>query len=254
MRVLSYNILDGGKGREQALGDVIESQRPDVVAIAEADEKDVIESLARRLNMDFILAPADKGAVALLSRFLIRDSINHGAIRPHLQKGFLEASVADSTGAPWTCCVLHFHAHALETDERTREVQLEQVLQATARLRNDRVQHLLMGDFNSISPVQQINPAKVKKSTREEWEKNGNQVPRRVIQRLLDEGYVDTLHAVDAHQAATRGSFSTECPGQRVDFIFAWGMDPSRIQSAWIVHNDVARKASDHYPVAAEIR
>ena len=51
MRLVSYNILDGGEGRTEALADVIESQRPDVVAMVEAENSAVVEQIANRLKI-----------------------------------------------------------------------------------------------------------------------------------------------------------------------------------------------------------
>ena len=75
----------------------------------------------------------------------------------------------------------------------------------------------------------------------------------RFVQRLLDAGYVDTLHAVRGEEAAGTGSFSTQFPGQRVDYVFAHGVSPSRLKSAWVEHDRLAKYASDHFPVGVEI-
>src|SRR5207249_11844993 len=86
MRIFSYNILDGGAGRADPLAEVIEAQRADVVALIEADFMPTLERIAGRLKMDFIHAPGKKGSVALLSRWPIRETINHGLLRPALTK------------------------------------------------------------------------------------------------------------------------------------------------------------------------
>ena len=38
MRIVRYNILDGGEGRADPLAEVIEAQRPDLVALVEATD------------------------------------------------------------------------------------------------------------------------------------------------------------------------------------------------------------------------
>ena len=110
-----------------------------------------------------------------------------------------------------------------------------------------------MGDFNAVSPTQEVDPEKCKPSTRREWAANGGHLPRRVVQSVLDAGYTDSLHALHPEQAMTAGTFSTQFPGQRVDYIFTHGIDRSRIQAAWIEFDRLAKYASDHFPVAAEI-
>ena len=113
--------------------------------------------------------------------------------------------------------------------------------------------HLLCGDFNANAPYQRIDPAKCKPKLRAAWEAQGGQLPRRVVQRLLDAGYVDTLHAVDRVAGEAEGTFTTEHPGQRVDYIFAHGIAPDRIRRAWIVNPPPAKDASDHFPVATDL-
>jgi exodeoxyribonuclease III len=253
MRLVSYNILDGGEGRADALAAVIEARRPDVVGLVEAESLPVLERIAARLKMDFIQALGKKGASALLSRWPIAETINHAPLQKNITKSLLEARVIEPTGREWFFGVLHFHAHAAENDERIREAELADVLDIFARHRTAATPHLLLGDTNANSPVQQIDPAKCKKSTRQEWQTNGGHIPRRVIQRLLDEGYTDTLSAVDPAKASTLGTFDTEHPGQRVDFIFTWGFDRSKIKDAWIQYAPGAKDASDHYPVGAEV-
>ena len=72
-------------------------------------------------------------------------------------------------------------------------------------------------------------------------------------QRLDDAGYADSLRAFDEQTAATSVSFTTLHPGQRVDYVFTWGIESSRVRDAWVETDRLARYASDHYPVGAEI-
>lgn len=253
MRIVSYNILDGGEGRADPLAEVIEAQRPDVVGLVEATDLAVIERIARRLNMDFIHAPGRTQASALLTKWTLRESVNHAILQEQLSKSLLEAIVVDDAGVEWVFGVVHLHAHAAEADERVREQEIRVVLDAFASHRAAGAAHILMGDFNAVSPLQQIDPARCKPSTREQWTANGNQLPRRVVQSILHAGYTDSLHALHPEQAATAGTFSTQFPGQRVDYIFTHGIDRSRIHAAWIEYDRLAKYASDHFPAAVEI-
>jgi endonuclease/exonuclease/phosphatase family metal-dependent hydrolase len=253
MRILSYTILDGGTRRTAALYSVIQSQSPDVVGLVEAEDPAVVEDLAGRLEMDFVLGMGNYKASAILSRHPIRESINHAPLHGELTKSLLEATVVDAGGDEWKLGVLHLHAQALEVDEVVREREIEIVLKVFEPDRTAGRGHLLMGDFNSNAPGQVIDPAKCKPSTREAWKKNGGAIPRRVVQRMLDAAYVDTFAAIKPERAFTSGSFSTEFPGQRVDYIFAHSIDPRRIKRAAIVFDGDAGEASDHFPVGVEI-
>lgn len=253
MRILSYNILDGGASRLSLLQRVIEAERPDVVGLVEAHDPHVVDVLARGLGMDFIHAPGNKKASALLSRFPIRYSVNHAPLRPKLTKSLLEAAVVDPSGLEWTFGVLHLHAHATDRDESIRETELTEVLEIFRRHREAVRPHILMGDFNANAPSQQIEPTLCKASTREEFYGNGGYLPRRAIARVLDAGYVESLHALYPVMSATCGSFSTESPGQRVDYIFTFGIEPKRLIKGRIAYDEPARDASDHYPAFLEL-
>jgi exodeoxyribonuclease-3 len=252
MRIVSYNILDGGDGRAEQLGQVIEAQRPDLVALVEADSVAVVEQIAGGLKMDYIRAEGEGHAVALLSRSAIVETINHGALggKPRC---LLEVLVREAGGREWVLGVTHFHARAYEADEVEREAEAASLLEVFARHRAAKTPHLLMGDFNANSPIQRIDPEKCKPKTREAWKANGDRIPRRVIGKLLEAGYVDTLHALHGEAAGSMGSFSTEFPGQRVDYVFAYGFGREALREAWIEQGHGAKEASDHFAVGVEV-
>jgi endonuclease/exonuclease/phosphatase family metal-dependent hydrolase len=254
MRIACYNILTGGEGRADPLIEVLIAQRADVIGLVEAEDPTVLERMARRLKMDYVQAMGNQsGASALLSRFPIRDSVNHAASEPELSKSLLRASVVDPAGRVWQFGVVHLHARAGEADERRREAELGIVLKTFEPLRRQGAPHVLLGDFNANSPVQQIDLARCKPSTREQAAANGGEIPRRVIQRMLNEGYADTYYSVNPQEARTRGTFTTQFPGQRVDYVFTHSIAAERIKAAWIEYDRLATYASDHYPIGVEI-
>lgn len=98
MRIVVYNILKGGEGRADPLAEVIEAQKADIVALIEADDLTVLDRIAGRLKMEVIHAPAGKHAVALLSRWPIVNSVNHGALWETPAGCLLEAGVRTTGG------------------------------------------------------------------------------------------------------------------------------------------------------------
>lgn len=253
MRIVSYNILDGGEGRADPIAEVLLAQRPDVVALVEADHVEVLERIARRLEMDYIRAEGNAGhAVALLSRFAITQSINHAAVRA-LPRCLLEATVQPPGGLEMTFGVVHFGPYAFEADETEREAEAEALLEVFAPHRQARRAHILAGDFNSNSPIQQIDPARCSLRTREAFEANGGRIPRRVVQRMLEAGYLDSLAVVEPGRAGTWTSFTTQYPGQRVDYLFTYGLADRDIKAGWIEQDRLAKYASDHFPVGVEV-
>jgi exodeoxyribonuclease-3 len=253
MRLVSYNILNGGEGRADPLAEVILAQRPDVVALVEADVPAVVERIARRLDMDYVIARGQLDASALLSRWPIRRSINHAALAPALTRSFLEAEVIAPTGQAWPIGVVHLQSGATDAAEDGRLVELAIVLDRLNPHRLAGTPHLLCGDFNSNAPYQRIDPARCKGKTQKAWTANGGRLPHRVVETLVANGYVDAYHTRHDEQQQMVGSFTTQKPGQRVDYIFAHGVPAPQINDAWIEQDRLAKYASDHYPVAVEI-
>src|SRR5687768_11168879 len=112
MRLVSYNILDGGAERCDALLGVIERARPDVVALIEADDSSVVALLAGRLRMDSIQAAGASHEVALLSRWPIVQTVNHGLLRSHAVPCFLEATIMTPGGEELPIGILHLRPYA----------------------------------------------------------------------------------------------------------------------------------------------
>jgi endonuclease/exonuclease/phosphatase family metal-dependent hydrolase len=204
--------------------------------------------------MDYIHACGGAKPAALLSRWPIAQTIDHAALRNCGIKALLEATVIDPQRREWVVGVVHLAARAFEEDEQRRLAELNVALDVFKPHRDARRPHLLAGDFNANAPYQHIDPQKCKPTTRRAWLANGGQVPRRVVQTLLDAGYLDSLLAVNPEHATHLGSFTTQFPGQRVDYIFSFGLDRPMILDAWIEHDRLAKYASDHFPVGADIR
>jgi len=253
MRLVSYNILDGGKGRADPLAEVIVAQQPDVVALVEADDHDVVDRIADRLKMDRIMVAGRRHGAAVLCRWTIVESINHALLHEEFSDCLLEAQLAGPDGQAWTVAAVHLHPHATDADERRREREVDAILRIFSAHRRDGVPHILAGDFNANSPIQDVKPQDCKPRTRKEIEANGGVLPRRAIAKLLEGGYVDTLDVVQPAAARSAGSFTTQYPGQRVDFIFTHGIEPARLSEARIEHDRLARYASDHFPVMVQI-
>ena len=253
MRIVSYNILDGGIGRADPVAEVLQAQNADVIALIEADDPDVVSRIANRLGMDYVTAPGHGHSVALLSRLTIAQSLNHALLTPGPSRCLLEASIRMPRGTLLPVFVVHFCAGAYEADEARREAELAMLLSATDGLRAASSPHVLAGDFNANSPHQRIDVAAAKSSTRKAFEANGRVLPRRVVARLTAVGYADTLHAVRPDAAPTEATFTTHEPQQRVDYVFAYGVPADKISDAWVERDRLAKYASDHFPVGAEI-
>lgn len=168
-RIVSYNILaggynmreSGGKRTEQLLK-IIRSAQPDVVGLPEAINQQVsgrmvIEDLADVLGMQLIKGGKPRSSreyqTALMTRLPVVSIKNHE--RPGvLARPLLEVCVEEAGGQHLTIFVIHLSAafnHGWAgSGIRMREVR--EILDIMAPLRAAGKPHLLMGDFNSLSP------------------------------------------------------------------------------------------------------
>ena len=253
MRLLTYNILDGGEGRADPLAEVILAQRADVVALVEADVPAVVERIAKRLGMDYAIGQGGTHAAALLSRWPLLHTVNHAALDPRLTRAFLEAVVQSPAGQAWPIGVIHLPAQATEAAEDAR---IHELAIALDRFKGHRVAnrpHLICGDFNSNAPYQRIDPARCKIKTQEAYAANGHKLPTRVVEAMVGCGYLDTYHVLRDERQELVGSFTTQHPGQRVDYVFAFAVPAHHVRDAWVERDRLAKYASDHFPVGVEI-
>ena len=255
MRIVSYNILDGGIGRADPIAEVLLAQRPDVVGLVEADDPAILDRIAWRLGWDFISAPGRDGdTAALLTRGRILSSINHVPLAEHATppRSFLEAVVRVDE-KDLRIGLLHTSGRASEEREKDREKEIAFVLDRFKGAREANEPHVLMGDFNANSPHWTLVPDRLAKKTKKWLDHNGGHIPRRVIEAVEAAGYVDTFRAADPEAARVAATFTTFEPGQRLDYIFTYGFQPEAIRSAWIEQDRLAAFASDHFPVGAEL-
>jgi endonuclease/exonuclease/phosphatase family metal-dependent hydrolase len=154
-RILSYNILAGGKRRVDQLTKIISSAHPDIIGLAEATSLRAVEEMADRLGMQYrISGNSTEGQdwqIALLSRLPIVET--HAYERPGiLTKPLLEACVEEGDGRKLTVFVTHMAAAFYQGrgGDSIRRREAQEILRIMASKRG--TPHLLIGDFNAIAP------------------------------------------------------------------------------------------------------
>lgn len=249
MRLLSYNILKGGTGRERHLAAVINDAAPDIVVFQEATNPAVIENLAHLCGMsqwgaqpDYSLGYAARAPVA-----------RHIWNRPRGSRhAFLELVLSDET----RIFGVHLSAvHAAWTE--TRRVRELRALLASIKAHQHGF-HLLAGDFNTVAPGDIFDPRKLPHRLRTLVWLSGGQIRWRTIRTILDAGYADVyrdMHQHDAQGAVISGfTFPTYAPHVRLDYVFVPTVFRDRVTSCEIYKHDACAAASDHYPLVCEWR
>lgn len=154
-RILSYNILVGGKRRVDKLTKIISSAHPDIVGLIEATSLQAIEEIADRLGMQYRMSGSytqgDHWQTALLSRLPIVEThvYTHS---DRLTHPLLEVCIEEEDGRKLKVFVTHLTAafNQGRGGDSIRRREIREILRIMASKRE--MPHLLMGDFNAIAP------------------------------------------------------------------------------------------------------
>ncbi|HZI18527.1 MAG TPA: endonuclease/exonuclease/phosphatase family protein [Pyrinomonadaceae bacterium] len=244
LRLLSYNIRRGGAGREALIAGVVRGCDPDLVILQEATLPAVVERLAGLLGFEHWGARAGH-SVAFMSRAEVTGSEWHPLVRAG--RGFLELSLDE---ARLRVFGVHLSAVHSEWTERRRLRETGLLLEKISE-RGDQF-HLLAGDFNSLAPNELLETRRLPPRLRPFVWLSGGRVRYRTVKLLLDAGYADAYRLL--HPAEPGYTFPTWDPHVRLDFVFLPTASAGRLKSCRVVSTGAdAARASDHYPLLAEV-
>jgi exodeoxyribonuclease-3 len=243
LKLLSYNIRFGGEKRAHLIGSVISECSPDVVILQEATNPAVVEEISGHAGL------AHWGArhghsVGFLSRLPIDHYEWH---QPSgMRHAFLAIKPADKD---LTIIGVHLSAIHSNLTERRRLRELSSLMQSIKV--NNNGPHLLAGDFNTLAPGERLDMSRLPRKLRLLALVLGGRVRFRTIQAMLDNGYIDAYRRLHSDEGYT---FPTWDPHVRLDYFFvpvAWS---GRVRSCEVkTEIPGAAKASDHFPLMAEI-
>jgi endonuclease/exonuclease/phosphatase family metal-dependent hydrolase len=153
-RILSYNILVGGARRIDQISKIISSAQPDIVGLVEATDPKVVEELAKRLDMQYVMSGRAKDVrdwqVAVLTRLpVVRTQVHNPGV---LTKPVLEVCIEEPNGRQLTVFVTHLSAGFNQNwaGDHIRRSEAQELLRIMAKRRG--TPQVLMGDFNALAP------------------------------------------------------------------------------------------------------
>ena len=253
MRLLSYNIREGGVGRAEQIAAVIKAASPDVVALQEARDPVVVERIARLTGFRFYGSRWSHS-----NGFLRRVRVIVHAWRrpPRTRHALLEVSLAD--GFP-RVFVLHLRAWFSKWSEqrRARELRglLDGIQEQLIKEKHAFAFHVLAGDFNALAPGERFDPSPMPAWIRGMIWLSGRDIARSTIEMMQADGYVDawrTLHA--DHESDPGYTFPVWSPHVRLDYVFTPAEYASRFVACEVRQiPDEVQIASDHFPLLVEI-
>jgi len=251
MKILTYNILCGGDGRQTGenrrprILALVKEAGPDILALQEAngfDDPAVLQNIADHLALPHIAlskgtlyADGENYNVALLSRYPM--SGIHRFPECEFQSAVLSAVIETPFG-PVSVCTAHLHAFK----EGKRRAELSCLLAHQKHYQDQ----ILLGDFNAISRSD-IYPADCG-----EFELTYD------VTDILNQHYVD-LFAQDPAQK--RPTFPTDLKvpynpiqPRRIDYIYASESLSRHVTGLRVLDSGKAHLASDHFPLLAEFK
>ena len=258
MRVMTYNILMGGRERVAQIAALVRSQRPDLLVLQECvgweDGCVQVRAVAEAMEVEADprharvgrSSPRGSGTcyhVSVFSREPM-ELVVHADPRV-LAHCIIEARL-DFAGAPLTLFGTHFNAN----DETLRVGEARHL---GSLLGSDGVSglRLLVGDLNALSREDPYPVDIAERFLQHGVRKYGHPPRFDVMEELGAQGWCDTLHAL----APARPWITAWRPhgnprlGLRTDYILASPGMLGRLRRAWIVPD---HEASDHAPVLAE--
>ena len=242
-RLLTYNILHGGTGRVDAIAQVINAVAPDLVLLQEATDAANVERLAEATGME------DGRTFQRQSLgFLSRKKVSFVQwIRPRVSRhAFLEVVPA---GDELRVFGVHLSAVHAAWTERRRVHELHALLKSVDQHREGF--HVLTGDFNTVAPGERFDMDKLPFRLKPLIWLSGGSVRWRTIQTVLDAGYVDAFKLKHPDDAGM--TLPTHDPHIRLDYVFVPHQHSTRVMACEVVRHPAATRASDHFPVVADL-
>ncbi len=246
IRLLSYNIKFGGRGRESAIAQVIRAAAVDVVLLQEATDPRVIERLSEETGMPH-WGSRPEHSMGFLTRIPVEHHTWHHPVNS--RHSFLELALE---GIPCRIFGLHLVAWFSKWTERKRARELRALLDGIRQ--HQEGCHLIAGDFNALAPGELLEVRKMPRWIRAMVWLSGNDIARDTIQLMLDEGYCDAWRQL--HPNDPGFTFPTWDPHVRLDYVFMPQREAPRIIVCEIVQTppELIRQASDHAPLLIELR
>jgi exodeoxyribonuclease III len=244
VKLLSYNIRFGGRRRERELAGVIRAVAPDIVVFQEAIDPDVIGRLSVATELPYWAARREH-SIGYISRLEISHHEWHypaGA-----KHSFLEIVLA---GSETRIFGLHLSSTFSKWSERRRVREIRALLKSIER--HQAGFHVLVGDFNTLAPGEILDVRRMPAWIRGLVWLSGRDIQRATIQLMRDSGYVDGYRML--HPDDKGYTFPVWDPHLRLDYVFVPSGFVDRLIRSEVVDRKEAVRASDHFPLFADLK
>lgn len=254
MKLMTYNILNGGEGDFDAVIQAINNEYPDFLTINEANGFDAnnsqkLKEFSGKTELPYYhlaLSGEYDYHVAVFSKKPFKESkeikpLMRAAISVLFETDFGDLSIIGTHLTPYT------------EDLRLPEIDLIAAAQKYCPNK------ILMGDMNSLSPsdgyeekiISELNEMQLKKYTTD------GKLRFDAISKIMSLGYTDTALIFNKEKESTAPTSINEYQAHsnmRLDYIFVSESLKNKIANYSVIKNPLTDKVSDHYPVTVELK
>ncbi|TDC39284.1 endonuclease/exonuclease/phosphatase family protein [Micromonospora sp. 15K316] len=259
LRVMTWNIRTGGRDgdgadRRDEIVELIDAQRPDVLLLQELRGFDdrMLAGFAARLGLRPYRSASCLGQPVAV---LVRPPLRTLAAAP-LRRPFHHAAgrvVLATDAGPLTV----LGAHLAPYSGGWRRVEVDWLVRAVRRAPGELT--VVGGDLNALDPatdhtaqLSRLQP----KYRRRHLRRDGRTVDTRAVGVLLDAGLVDLQRCVggpDGGHTVPTWHGGAEFVGMRLDYLLGSPALAARARDVRVVRGGTADRASDHYPLLADL-
>lgn len=216
LRVMTYNILFGGVGREELIRDVVRAVDPDVVVFTEVTSAASFEAIADVVGPHRAAGGSrlNREHTAIVSRWPILQSHLHGPL--WAPRKWVTATLQPFGGPRVSVSAVHLVSQPLGPFEAWRLAEVRSLLE---QLRpHAGIPHVIAGDFNTLAVGDGFRPAGAPSWVRAQWALQGGW-PRWAVRELMNAGYIDCYRA--CHEREPGFTVPAWNPAVRIDYVFA---------------------------------
>lgn len=215
-RVMTYNILYGGVGRESLIRDVVEAIHPDIAVFTEVTSADSFKVIAEPVGPHRAEGAIRKNGqrAVIVSRWPVSKSRLLGP--PWAPRKWVEATIQPSAGPPVSVCGVHLVPQPLWPFEVSRRIEMRTLVEQLPP--REGMPHIIAGDFNARMPGDRFLRDHAELWVRLECAVQGGW-PRWALKGMVDAGYVDCYRT--CHEREDGFTVPAWDPAIRLDYIFA---------------------------------
>ncbi len=253
MKLMTYNILNGGEAGLDKVIEAVKREAPDYLTINEANtfsdnNNRVLKKFAKETGFehyDIALSGEYEYHVAVFSKQLFKEIHK---LTPLMRACIV--AVIDTEMGQISIASLHLTPYS----EDLRHPEIDKIVAFQKKYPN----RVLMGDMNSLSRLDGYHPNMMKNFNEMQTKKftTNGKLRFDAIDKIMSVGYVDSaveLHKNTDFTAPTSINEYAAHSNMRLDYIFVSESLKSRINDYKVVKNELTNTASDHYPVLLSI-